>query len=538
MYIPKRLCRALHFVTYPTACVAATLAASVASAQLSYHTVALTGQQAPGAAAGVSYGTLSLSPLSNDSQQVAYVGILTGPGIDSANDAAIYAGDIAGPQLVARAGAPAPGAGPDVTYSSLISATLADDGRVGFITDLAGPGVTFANSQAIYAGGIATGPQLLARRGDAAPGAGAGVTYANFNTASFRLSDTGQATYTAALSGAGVTSANDIAIYAGDLTAPQPVARAGDPAPGTAMDVTYGVLVENSLNDAQQVAYRTTLTGPGVTSANDIAIYAGSLAAPQLVARENSPAPGAPAGVRYFALADPPTLNDGGHVGFVAQLVGTGVTAGNNYAIFAGSAASPQLVAREGSGYSEFSRDRVALNDTGQIAFATVGGGGSSGFAIYAGDYASPRLIAHAGDHAPGTPANVNYAFGGDFDLNDAGQLVYSFFLLGDSVTSANDQALFAFDPVLGNMLIAREGDPFDVGGGELRTIAGAIGFRFGSSDDLATGLANDGTVAFRLTFTDGSSGIFTTRVPEPVAFAPLTVIALTLLGLGWRGRK
>ena len=78
-------------------------------------------------------------------------------------------------------------------------------------------------------------------------------------------------------------------------------------------------------------------------------------------------------------------------------------------------------------------------------------------------------------------------------------------------MTSANDDALFLFDPILGGLLIAREGDPFDVGNGDLRTVANnGILVSTGQTDDTPTSLAHDGTLAFRLAFTDGTSGLFT----------------------------
>jgi hypothetical protein len=95
--------------------------------------------------------------------------------------------------------------------------------------------------------------------------------------------------------------------------------------------------------------------------------------------------------------------------------------------------------------------------------------------------------------------------------LNDAGQVAYLADLVGADVTSANDDALFLFDPILGGLLIAREGDPFDVGNGDLRTVANnGILVSIGQTDDTPTSLAHDGTLAFRLAFTDGTSGLFT----------------------------
>ena len=46
------------------------------------------------------------------------------------------------------------------------------------------------------------------------------------------------------------------------------------------------------------------------------------------------------------------------------------------------------------------------------------------------------------------------------------------------------------------------------------------------SGDDFRYGFSNDGTLALRLTFTDGSSGIFTATIPKPTALVPLAAAA------------
>jgi hypothetical protein len=98
-------------------------------------------------------------------------------------------------------------------------------------------------------------------------------------------------------------------------------------------------------------------------------------------------------------------------------------------------------------------------------------------------------------------------------------------------MANASHRGLFISDPALGGRLIAREGGPFDVGSGDFRTITG-IDFLEGRSNNASTGLSNDGTLAFRLTFTDGTSGIFTaTIVPEPDALPLLAFAGLTLVG-------
>ena len=273
---------------------AVTLALTVPAFGQTYQTVALTGQSAPGTAAGVNYEVF-LGPPAVDIGQVVYFARLTGAGVTGANEAAIYAGPAAGPQLVARTGNAAPGTAAGVNYSGLDgSPSLNGTGQVAYLASLTGTGITTANNAAIYAGPVA-GPQLVAREGSAAPGTAAGVNYSVLNDTP-ALNDAGQVAYRAGLTGTGVTTANDAAIYAGPAAGPQLVAREGSAAPGTEAGVNYLSFFTNSttLNDAGQVAYRAVLTGAGITTANDSAIYAGPAADPRLVARTGDAAPGTP----------------------------------------------------------------------------------------------------------------------------------------------------------------------------------------------------------------------------------------------------
>jgi len=516
------------------------LACSVALAQPAFQTIALTGQQSPGTPAGVNYGFLSSSPYINSTGQVAFFAELVGVGVTSANSEAMYAGGFSNPQIVARGGSSAPGTPTGVNYGpGLFPTAFNDSGQVAYSASLTGAGVTSSNDHAIYAGSIAA-PQLVARTGNAAPGIAAGGNYSLLFAPN--LNNMGQTSYLASLTGAGVSTLNDQAIYAGSFAAPQLVARKGNAAPGTAVGVNYSSLHFPVMNDTGNLVFGAILTGTGVSGLNDRAIYADGFASPQLVARKGDAAPGTEAGIVYAGYGVP-RLNNDGQVAYLAGLTFSGMSSTNEFAIYGGSIAAPQLIARQGSqapglpsGVNYSNVFAPSLNNAGQVAYlASLTGTGvtsENNQAIFAGAITAPQPVIRSGDEAPGTGSSVNYAFFSNTPaLNDAGQMAYLASLTGTEVTDGNDFGLFAYDPVFGDFLIAREGQVFDVGSGDFRTIIdGGIEFRFGSGNSGFSGLSNSGALAFHLSFTDGSSGIFVTSVPEPTGALLLSIGALGLL--------
>jgi hypothetical protein len=277
----------------------------------------------------------------------------------------------------------------------------------------------------------------------------------------------GQVAFEALLFGdGGPQQALGNAIYAGAASNPMLIARNGNAAPGAGAGVTYDV-GNPQLNDTGQLAYGALLSGPGITSDNNAAIYSGPIGNATITVREG-PAPGLPAGIVHSP--DMFAFNDVGHLAYTAALSGAGVTDDVN---------------------------DLALFSNGQLAIRT-------------------------GSAAPGAGAGVVLdGFGFQIMSNDLDQVVVIATLDGDGVTEQNDKALYAFDPADGMLLVAREGAPFDLGGGDVRTVSdGSIGLFFGANDDAPRSLGNDGTLAFSLRFTDGTSGVFTVAIPEPASAA------------------
>lgn len=378
------------------------------------------------------------------------------------------------------------GAGPGSVFSSFSPPPINAAGQIVFTSNLFGPTITAnLNNFSVWseAAGSIGNPGLVARTNDSAPGTEEGVAYQWFSTP--YINDAGQTAFSAFLSGQDITTANNQGIWseaAGSIGSPDLVIRTGDPALGAEDGVVHSSFGHPIINNAGQVAFRTQVTGAGVTDANDLGIWSeavGSVGSPAPVAREGDAALPLGAGVVFSSNLDELIFNNNGQAAFFGRLTGPGVTATNDWGIWseaAGSIGSPGLVAREGDVapglgdgvvYSQLSSP-LMINDAGQVAFRGVLAGpgvtaqnSSSIWSEAAGSIGEPGLVARGGEDAHGTGTGVVYSYFYDPIINDLGQVTFVGALAGTGVAATNDHGIWSETAgVLGSpQLIAREGD-------------------------------------------------------------------------------
>lgn len=87
------------------------------------------------------------------------------------------------------------------------------------------------------------------------------------------------------------------------------------------------------MNSAGSLAFQSEPDGTGVTSANDTALWTGLPGAIQLIAREGDTAPGT-GGAAFGHISASPRIADDGAVVFTTPLTGAGVTTHNNAAVW------------------------------------------------------------------------------------------------------------------------------------------------------------------------------------------------------------
>lgn len=359
-------------------------------------------------------------------------------------------------------GDPAPATGPGVVISGFTGGYTHPEpgprtdaaGRVAFFAHITGPGVTSANGSGIWSQ-VSGQLALDVRAGQQAPGAAPGVLFRAF-TEDFAPSapafGDGRTGLSASLTGSGISSGNDSGIWARGPGGVQLVARSGSQAPG----VPAGVLFANPLyladaSDAGHLLVAGSLTGPGVSNANDEGFWSDRSGSPALVLREGQQAPGTQPGVVFGSgefIGSPYTFpivqfNEVSRLAVQGNLVGQGVDTFSNEALFAERSGQLTMIMREGNpapgagGGATFGGNSVTLhmytltfNTLGQVAFDVMLGGSRHGqIAIYSDHRGTLAPVVLPGDPAPGT--NEGFGIYVAPILSDAGRIAFRASLSG-----------------------------------------------------------------------------------------------------------
>lgn len=490
-------------------------------------------------------------------------------------------------ETVALTGDPAPGT-TDVFFAfnnglfDGLEPAIDDQGRAALFAFLSHVD-TGIWSQGAGAGGTLG---LVARNGDPAPGLPAGTVFTGFTNIEVPSPPQiggGRTYFIAALSG---FSTSEFSLWEHDGQSLIPVVVHGDPAPGLpgAMLSTPGAAV-NGNGDA---IVRASLFGAGVSTSSDEALFTNRSGALERIAREGDQAPGTPAGVVFGVGglgASPATFNEvafneAGRVAVQADLLGADVNSFNDEALFVEQGGALTLLVREGDpapagsgggvtfgGNSvSFDLQNLSFNDLGHIAFfAELGGAINTTLASFSNHAGELVEVMRSGDPVPGVPGETVTTFSAPV-LNDAGRMAIrvSFELPGppfsppprlgvywdqngepgelsplilpdDPLTGSADRTLRTAGPILGYAadgriafsgalddpetgahgaiflgepdgtvrVVVALGDEFDVPGGDGIRVITDIDVSFLHS------FGESGAIAFRLDFEDGSTGVF-----------------------------
>lgn len=373
--------------------------------------IARSGTNPPGTASGVIFSRFPEDPALNAKGEVLFKSLLSGIGVGLGNNDAIYRDA----NLIVRSGDDAPGTGSSMTFFRLGPSAMNNNGAVAFHGSL-----SHRYDEAIYIAKY--GLNLIARVQTEAPGTG-GEKFARLGAPA--LNNARDVAFSSYITGPSTSGAPAQAIYKNRSL----VARTGNAAPGAGTGVSFSYfpvqLGSPNLNDAGQVAFQARLIGTDVTDRNNQAIYRDAI----LLARSGDAAPGAGSGVNFSELALR-AFNNSGEVAFQAVLSGNGVTSANNQAIYRNSsliARTGDAVRAPGNGGARFlSFASPIMNAGGLVAFAatTEDGLANSIEGVWLSDGVEHIRVADKNDFLGGNRQINSFAYGKS-SLNDYGQLAY-----------------------------------------------------------------------------------------------------------------
>lgn len=480
-------------------------------------------------------------------------------GVTTSNNSTMWYGGPGSLSLIARTGSAAPGLVDGTTVTGFQSQTLpiSPNGNLWFgaSTSVTAP---FGN------GYLATGPAgsltSVARRGQILPGVATALSSNPGQAGSNpNVNNAGQTTF---YSDAGVVGG----VWVGNSANVQLAystggSYAGLPA-GTTVRGPFGGFIINGAGTLLSDTQLTTGVGD-VTDANNEVLHTlpfGGSTFTQ-IAREGEVAPNS-GGATYARGLLPPgpfpvepvslvfgpgNFNNAGQVIYSAPLEGTGVVAGvNDAAMYSYDGSSADLFRRRGDTTTAVSGATLALtaqqavnarlNNTGQVAWTTsltqgVAGVSASDDSVLlrsAFGSSSDNLLAREGGSVPVLPGALWGTSFFNLLQNNAGQIVFASTLLDDvststnDITTANDLALFAWDPTAGYMMIAREGDDLSSIGINMTLTGNWLSmFTSANNEGGANALSDNGWLTFRVSgtplpgFTD-STAIVRTMIPAP----------------------
>ena len=519
------------------------------------ETIALTGQLA---ASGDPFSDFGFEgPPLNSSGQTAFVG-RSGVLQPWTHDFGLYAGDAETVYEIAREGDRAPNASGAV-FGNFDRPVLNDIGDTAFLSNLRGSGVDGTNDSAIYVSRLGSLTQI-ARTGTSVPSLGPEIVMAGFGH-SLAINASGSVAFAAQLSGPGLDESQNYGVFSQGSGGLGLVAAPGEQAPNTALGVTFKSLSFPAINASGHTVFRGTLSGPGVDLTNDDVIYSDRSGTLAKVARAGDQVPDAAAGVQFSTLSYSPAFNAAGETMFTAYLRGEGIDSTNSAAIYRSDnsgnltkvvQAGEQAPDADPGVVFNFSFSNPVLNASGRTAFRAhlsgPGVGSTNASGIYSGQSGDLARIARMGDQAPNAESGVVFGHSDNLEnhfeepvLNASGQVAFEAPLTGPGVSDFNDKGIYATD-IDGKLVeVIRERQQIDVNMDPLiddfRTVRGvSLCNEFGSGEDGRRSGFNDlGQLAFLVSFTDGSEGVFLSNivaVPEPTSLVLLVLAGIPSLGL------
>lgn len=317
--------------------------------------------------------------------------------------------------IVARSGDTFGALPPGTSLTGLFdAAVLNNSGDCLFWARLDGSGVTPANNAVFLVGPVGT-PEVLARRGDQAPGLRVGAQL-NFDYFPWTpvLTDSGTVIFSSPITNLGGDPAEDSAIYSGTPEAITPIAFSGAWAPN-AWDQYFDMLSYPNANAIGEAAFKGRIVPPGEPGVYREGLYVGQPGRYRAALTTDDPAPHLPNYLVSYISTDA-SIDHFGRVAFTVALRGDDINYINSQALYFGLPNQLSLVMQSGvtqvpgmpTGAYWFPITNAELNDRGTIAFTGFarwpGASVNQDQGIWAGSPGSLQLIAREGFPVAGLP--------------------------------------------------------------------------------------------------------------------------------------
>jgi hypothetical protein len=471
-----------------------------------------------------------VNPSLNNRGEVAFTARVNGDAT-STNNAGLWIFSSGGLHAIARDGVQAAGYSDGSVFHDLaglnIGTPLDDDGRVAFASIVRVTGSPGSSGLWMGTAGQLT---LIAKQGDAAPGATGDAVFNGLTGSRPTLNSSGTVAFRAPLTAPyDFKSAGADGIWrvaAGGAL--EPIALVFENAAGVGDEARFVGFrsLRVPLNRAGVVGVQGDYNLTGGTEVEGVGLWAESGAGLELHAWESMPAPqfgpsaiASVAAIGGIDATDSIAFNgywrDSTDILTNGRFIGTvGV---NGLKVIASTGA---LAPGAGEGHVFSVNSFVSepsINSAGRVAFYGeefdgVNFNTTRRRGVWAGAADAIELVAQEGDVAANTGMHLG-AFGGAAPaINRFGQVAFANTLV--SALSAPSASLWATDLDGELALVARAGDSIEVAPSEFRTIQSLSMLTFhGDDDGKPRGLNDMGQIAFLANFVGGTSGVFVSNV-------------------------
>lgn len=299
-------------------------------------------------------------------------------------------------------------------------------------------------------------------------------------------------------------------------------AMTGNPAPD--VEVNYRDISGNKLSQNGQIAFASSLN-----SSADKALFAGPPDALKKVFRFGEPCHGIANAVYGGGASDGITsefFNDD-LLTYSLRISGTGINTGNDSAVWAGTPSSPQLIVQEGDvlpgelGGGVIGTSDININSKGNLLFHSRLQNTSEDGLWWTETVSGTTHwieVAREGALLAGLDVTLNSLQTTlAYSLSDNGDVIFYGTLAGDGISTTNDFVLLRWIPSSRTVQrIVQEGDTIEVAPGDLRTVSD---FEFsggpGHSASLSCGVNSRGQVAFMVSFANNTKGVMIANRPS-----------------------